>query len=107
MLVPPAQIDQLSAMMGGARVADYGAAAIEVRSLSGACDPTGGKVTIEPSEVGRVLYSKANSATPDNALVAIQTGARPAAWLLGVLPPGSYYRLKFEAGCTQKAWPVD
>jgi hypothetical protein len=108
MLVPVAQIDQLSAMMGGARVAEYGAAAIEVLSVGGACDPAGGKVIVEPTELGRVLYSKPNSATPDTTLTATQTRARPAAWLLGVLPPGNYYRVRFEkAGCAQKAWPVE
>jgi hypothetical protein len=108
LMVPATQIDQLSAMMGGARVAEYGVAAIEVRSLTGACDPTGGKVTIEPSEFGKVVYSKPNTATPDTTLGTIQNGARPAAWLLGVLPPGVYYQLKFvKAGCAQKAWPVD
>jgi hypothetical protein len=108
MLVPVAQIDQLSAMMGGARVAESGVAAVEVRSLTGACDPSGGKVTIAPAEFGKVVYSKPSTATPDATLAAIQTGARPAAWLVGVLPPGVYYQLKFEkAGCTPKAWPVE
>ncbi len=107
MMVAPTYIEQMSAIMGGARVGDYGLLAVEVRSL-GPCDPTGGKIVIEPTQLGKVLYSKANEAAPDSTLTTIQAGARPAAWLLGVLPPGSYYRVRFEkAGCTEKAWPVD
>jgi len=107
-MVQPAQIEQMSAMMGGARVADYGLVALEVRSLSGACDPTGGKISIEPTQLGRVVYSRANDSEPDAGLTTMQKGARPAAWLLGVLPPGNYYRLAFaKTGCTQKSGAVE
>jgi hypothetical protein len=108
MLIPPAKVDQLSALMGGARVAEYGVAAIEVRSLSGACDPAGGTVTLQPTAFGKVFYSKATAPDPDSTLTSVQVGARPSAWLAGVLPSGAYYQLVFQkAGCTQKTGPVE
>jgi hypothetical protein len=107
MMVTPAKIDQLSAIMGGARVAEYGVAAIEVRSLSGTCDPSGGALVMEPTAFGKVAYSKANSTDVDTALTTVQVGGRPSAWLLGVLPSGAYYQLTFQkAGCTQKRGAV-
>jgi hypothetical protein len=108
MVVPVAKIDALSAIMGGARVAEYGAAAIEVRSLSGACDPSGGTVTMLPTAFGKVVYGKANGTDPDTTLTSVQAGARPSAWLLGVLPSGAYYHLSFQkTGCTQKTGTVE
>jgi hypothetical protein len=106
MMISGAQVDQLNGM-GGSRAAEYGVAALEVRSLSGACDPTGGKISIEPKEFGKVMYGRTSDSMPDSALTATQANVRPAAWVLGVLPPGVYYHLRFEkAGCTQKAAPL-
>ena len=106
MMISPAQVDQLNGM-GGARPADYGLAALEVRSLSGACDPTGGKIYIEPKELGKVMYGRTSDSMPDGTLTATQANVKPAAWVLGVLPPGTYYHFRFEkAGCTQKAAPL-
>jgi hypothetical protein len=108
MLIPPAKVDQLSALMGGARVAEYGVAAIEVRSLSGACDPAGATVTLEPTAFGKVFYNKASAPDPDTTLTTVQVGARPSVWLAGVLPSGAYYHLTFQkAGCTQKTGVVE
>ena len=106
MMISPAQVDQLNGM-GGSRPAEYGLAALEVRSINGGCDPTGGKITIEPTQLGKVMYGRASDSMPDGALTATQAGVKPAAWVLGVLPPGTYYRFRFEkAGCTQKAAPL-
>jgi hypothetical protein len=106
MLLSPSQIDQLNGM-GGARPAEYGVAALEVRSVSGACDTTGGKIFIEPSQLGKVMYGRHSDSMPDPALTGTQAGVKPAAWVLGVLPPGTYYNFRFEkAGCTQKAAPL-
>jgi hypothetical protein len=107
MVLPPAFIDMLTAT-AGPRPAEYGVVALDVRSLGGACDPVGGTITIEPSQLGRVLYSRANGFTANPNLTAIQPGAHPAGWLIGVLPPGAYYRLTFaKTGCTPKAAPVE
>jgi hypothetical protein len=106
MMVPPARIDELN-MMGGPRVADYGVVAVDVVSVSGACDPTGGTVSINPAPLGRVFYGKADQSLPDSTTMTMQAGARPSAWVLGVLPPGAYYQLKFvKAGCTPRALPA-
>ncbi len=106
MMIPPARLTELSGMMGGAKVDLYGVVAVDVKSVSGACDPAGGKVLLTPSPFGRVVYGKADQ-TPDMTLTTMQAGARPSAWVLGVLPSGTYYNLKFEkAGCTQVASPV-
>jgi phage-related protein len=41
-------------------------------------------------------------------LTSVQSGAEPAAWIVGTLPPGTYYRFKFEkAGCVQKLGAVE
>jgi Carboxypeptidase regulatory-like domain len=107
LMLPTAMIDQLNAL-GGSRPADYGVVALDVVSVSGACDPVGGKITIEPTQLGKIVYARANGSIPQSALTAIQTGARPHAWLVGVLPPGTYYRLTFaNAGCTAKTLPVE
>jgi Carboxypeptidase regulatory-like domain len=107
MLVPATRVTDLSNLMGGARVAEYGVIGVKVHSLSGACDPTGGKVTINPTPVGRVFYGMADQPMPDPNLATMQAGAHPSAWVLGVLPSGAYYNLKFEkAGCTQKTGNV-
>jgi hypothetical protein len=107
-MVPTTSMDSLSAMVGGARVADFGALAVDIVSKSGACDPAGGTITIEPAGFGKVFYGKPDDGMPDQALTAIQPGAMTAAWILGVLPPGVYYRLKFSnPGCTPTAMPVE
>jgi hypothetical protein len=106
-LLPVATIDQLNAM-GGTRVAEYGAIALRVQSLGGVCDPTGGTVSIDPAPLGRVFYAKADAPMPDQALTTVQSGAQPAAWILGVLPPGTYYTFKFaKPGCVQKTGAVE
>jgi hypothetical protein len=107
-MVPADSVDGLSAMVGGARAAEYGMLAVDIISKSGACDPAGGKITIEPAAFGKVFYGKLDDGMPDQTLTAVQPGVMNAAWILGVLPPGIYYRLKFEnPGCTMTSMPVD
>jgi hypothetical protein len=107
-MVPTTSMDALSALVGGPRAAEYAALAVDVVSKSGVCDPAGGKITIEPSAFGKVIYGRPDDGMPDQTLTAVQPGTQPAAWILGVLPPGIYYRLKFEnQGCTAMAMPVD
>jgi hypothetical protein len=106
LMVTPAQVDQLN-MMGGMRPNDYGVVALEVVSLSGGCVPTGGTVSIDPAPLGKVMYSRAKDSMPDDSLTAMQAGVRPAAWVLGALPPGTYYRFRFDkAGCSAAPAPV-
>ena len=106
LMVPTARVDELSAL-GGPRPAEYAVIGVEVRAAS-ACDPTGGSIALSPVPGAKVVYNQANSATPDATLTSVQAGARPAAWILGTLPPGFYYNLHFsKPGCTQKAMPME
>ena len=105
-MLPTARVDELNAM-GGARAAEYAVIGVDVRETS-ACDPEGGQITLGPVPTAKVVYNQANSATPDATLTSVQTGARPAAWILGTLPPGTYYQMHFtKAGCTQKQMPME
>jgi hypothetical protein len=105
-MLPVARVDELNAM-GGPRVADYGVIGVDVRESS-ACDTEGGQITLSPVPTAKVIYNQANSATPDTTLTTVQAGARPAAWIVGTLPPGAYYQIHFtKDGCTQKAMPME
>lgn len=105
-MLPTARVDQLNAM-GGPRVAEYAVIGVDVRSPS-ACDPEGGIVSLSPVPTAKVIYNQANTSTPDASLTAVQAGARPAAWIVGTLPPGTYYELNFtKNGCTQKQMPME
>ena len=105
-MVPTARVDQLNAM-GGPRAAEYAVIGVDVRA-TGACDPEDGQISLSPVPTAKVIYNQANSATPDPSLTAVQAGARPAAWIVGILPPGTYYQLHFtEPFCTQKQMPME
>jgi Carboxypeptidase regulatory-like domain len=104
-MLPAARIDQLNAM-GGSRAAEYAVIGVDVRA--GACDPEDGQISLSPVPTAKVIYNQANSATPDPSLTAVQAGARPAAWIVGILPPGTYYQLHFSKPfCTQKQMPME
>jgi Carboxypeptidase regulatory-like domain len=106
LMLPTDRMMEFSAK-GGTRT-DYGAIAVDVLSLAGACDPVGGKITIAPAEFGKVFHTKAGTWAPDETVTTVEAAARPTAWILGVVPPGTYYRLKFEKpGCTEAAMPLD
>ena len=106
LMLPREQLERLNLDAGG-RAADDGLAAIEVVSL-GSCVVAGGRVTLDPERAGQVVYGAGNSVAPDQGASTVQAGARPAAWLLGVRPPGVYYRIRFEKpGCSQKLGPIE
>jgi hypothetical protein len=107
MLLPTARVDELNAM-GGARVNDYGVIGIELQSAEWKCDPEGGQITLAAMPLAKVVYSQANSSIPDPSLTSVQTGAHPAAWIVGVVPPGAYYQPHFsKTGCTERAMPME
>jgi hypothetical protein len=106
LMLPRAELERLNVEAGG-RATEDGLAAIEVVSL-GSCVATGGRVALDPERAGQVVYGAGKAVAPDPDADSIQLGARPAAWLLGVRPPGVYYRLRFEnPGCTQKVGPIE
>jgi hypothetical protein len=107
-MVETERMDHL-AMLGGRPTTAAGAMAVEVRSLSGACDPAGGHLTFSPSSLGRVVYGKPGEAgTADETLTEVQGEALPHAWVTGLPPPGFYYQLGFDKpGCKVTTAPVE
>ncbi len=91
---------------------DRGIIAVQVVSLSGRCDASTGTVSIlnpetkAPMPGALSLYVKTGTSQPDRNITAMQNGARPNAWLVGV-PEGQNYPVRFEkAGCAALQFPV-
>jgi hypothetical protein len=98
------------AQLAGTGPMDRGVVAVTIKSMSGACQPEGGLVAIEPRAFGRVVYARPDAdATPEPSLTAMQAGStRVGAWILGVVPPGAYYSLSFsKPGCNPLPFPVE
>ena len=108
-LVTSARLDAL-AQLGGPPGTGRGVIAVTIQSMSGACHPEGGLLMLEPSAFGRIVYAQPDAdATPEPSLTAMQTAsARVGAWIVGVVPPGAYYTLRFaKPGCNPLPFPVD
>jgi hypothetical protein len=100
-------VDQMNAAAGGADGTALGVAALDIVARGG-CDAAGGQVSLDPARAGQVAYGAGAAVAPDGAATAVQAGARPAVWLLGVRPPGVYYHIRFDKpGCRQSAGPVE
>ena len=110
LVIPSSSLGAYNAQAGSDE--ERGVLAIQVISLSGRCDAANATVSVLNPETSQVmpgalaLYVKSGTSQPDRAVTAMQNGAKPNAWLVGV-PEGQNFPIKFEkAGCNALSFPV-
>ena len=110
LIIPSSSIGAYNAQAGPDE--DRGVLAIQVVSLSGRCDAANATVsvlnpeTLAPMPGAVALYVKTGQSQPDKSVPAMQNGAKPNAWLVGV-PEGQNFPIRFDkTGCLALPFPV-
>lgn len=111
LVVPGPSIGAYNAQAGSDE--NRGVLALQVISISGRCDASTGTVAVlnpetrQPMPGALALYVKPGTSQPDRAVTAMQNGARPNAWLVGV-PEGQGFPIRFDKpGCAALPFPVN
>lgn len=111
LVVPGPSIGAYNAQAGSDE--NRGVLALQVVSLSGRCDASSGTVAVLNPETKQAMpgalaiYVKPGTSQPDRAVMAMQNGSKPNAWLVGV-PEGQDFPIRFEKpGCAALPFPVN